>query len=65
MFISLITKKIAATTFEVSGERVLLTPATGFALLKPMIRQVITNELQRRLMPPADPNQSGFPLSKR
>ena len=28
-----ITKKITATTFEVSGERVLLTPATGFALL--------------------------------
>ncbi len=28
-----ITKKIAATTFETLGERVLLTPATGFALL--------------------------------
>jgi hypothetical protein len=47
------------------GKWLAFAMTTGFALLKPMIRQVITNELQRRLMPPADPNQSGFPLSKR
>lgn len=38
---------------------------TGFAILKPVLRQVVTNELQRRFTVPNKPPEEGFPLSKK